>query len=287
MRIVSVNAWGGALYDDLADWLAGCNADIICLQEVTRTSRASGWTRFDDGERALPQRANLFADVSEVLPRHQGLFAASDAGPVHSHGDGRRHRQEFGLGMFVAEHLTVTGLHSTFVHGTFTDHDEWTVEDRPRNAQAVRVVDRTSGRGVVIVNVHGLRDPRGKHDTPARRAQAHRLAELVTTTGQAGDLTVLCGDLNLLPDSETFSVLGDVGLIDLVGQSDTRSSHYPKTVRHASYLLISDPSAVARFEVLHAPEVSDHRPLVLDLWIHARTHTQSTRQNTLARPRTV
>lgn len=37
MKIVSVNAWGGTLYDDLLAWLDEFDADIICLQEMTRT----------------------------------------------------------------------------------------------------------------------------------------------------------------------------------------------------------------------------------------------------------
>jgi len=251
------------MVDSLTGWLADADADVVCLQEVTRTPGLAGWTRFDDGERALPQRSNLFDDVRRVLPRHQALFLAGDAGPVYDEA-GRRYRQDFGLGTFVAEHLPLVGTGSAFVHGSFVDHDEWTTEDRPRAAQAIRVVDRVAGRGVTVVHLHGLRDPRGKHDTPARRAQADRLAGLVARSRQPGDLTVVCGDLNLLPDSDTFDVLGALGLVDLVRDADTRTSRYPKPTRHASYLLVSDPTAVARFTILTAPEVSDHRALVLE-----------------------
>ena len=87
MRIVSLNAWGGAMFDSLIEWLACCGADVLCLQEVTRTPRLDGWTRFTDAERQLPQRANLFDDVRRALPRHQAHFVASDAGPVVD-GDG-------------------------------------------------------------------------------------------------------------------------------------------------------------------------------------------------------
>lgn len=80
MRIVSLNAWGGALYDALASWLPALDADVLCLQEVTRTSTAGGWTSFSDGERSLPQRANLFDDVQALLPRHHGSYVPSDAG---------------------------------------------------------------------------------------------------------------------------------------------------------------------------------------------------------------
>lgn len=76
---------------------------------------------------------------------------------------------------------------------------------------------------------------------------------------------MVCGDFNLLPDSTTFKVLAGLGLTDLVGVADPRTSRYPKPLRHASYLLVSDPDAVRRFEIAPAPEVSDHRALVLDL----------------------
>ncbi|MEV0897114.1 endonuclease/exonuclease/phosphatase family protein [Actinoplanes sp. NPDC049802] len=264
MRITSVNAWGGALADDLLKWLPDSGADVICLQEVTRTPGLSGWTRFEDGERVLPQRADLFDDVRQVLPRYQGIFLASDSGPVHDDA-GRRHRQDFGLATFSAETLPVTGVDSTFVHGEFADHDEWATGDRPRVALAVRVADLTAGRTVWIVQAHGLRDPAGKGDTPARLRQAERLAALVDRVRGPHDLVVVCGDLNLLPGSDTFRILAGAGLTDLVGDADTRTPHYPKPVRHAGYLLISDVTAVRRFEVLTEPEVSDHRILMLEI----------------------
>ncbi|WP_245972799.1 endonuclease/exonuclease/phosphatase family protein [Actinoplanes lutulentus] len=261
---MSVNAWGGALADELLGWLPGADADVVCLQEVTRTPGLGGWTRFDDGERALPQRADLFDDVRGVLPRHQGIFVASDSGPVVDDG-GTRHRQDFGVATFASERLSLVGLDSVFVHGEFTDHAEWTIADRPRVALAVRTADRNTGRTVWVVQVHGLRDPAGKGDTPARVRQAEALAALVTRIRQPDDLVVLCGDLNLLPDSATFGILADAGLTDLVGTADTRTSHYLKPVRHASYLLVSDVDAVTRFEIVSAPEVSDHRALLLDI----------------------
>lgn len=268
MRIVSVNAWGGALYDDLAAWLPSSGADVVCLQEVTRTPGLAGWTRFDDGDHVLPQRADLLDDVRRALPRHQAIFLASDSGPVHDD-DGARHRQDFGLATFVGERMPLVGVDSTFVHGRFVDHDEWTAGDRPRVALAVRVLDRAgdgaADRWVWIVQVHGLRDPAGKGDTPARLSQAERLAALVRRVQGPDDLVVVCGDFNVLPDSGTFTILADAGLTDLVGTADTRTSRYPKPVRHASYLLVSDPSAVAGLTVLAEPEVSDHRVLVLDL----------------------
>jgi endonuclease/exonuclease/phosphatase family metal-dependent hydrolase len=262
LRIVSVNAWGGALHPALVSWLPSSGADVVCLQEVTRTPGLSGWTHFSDGDHVLPQRADLLWDVRQALPAHQPIFVAFDAGPVRDKSDGR-HRQEFGMATFVAPSLPVVELSSAFIHGDFVDHAEWPASGRPRAALAVRTV--SADRPGWIIQMHGLRDAVGKGDTPARLAQAARLAAFVTRLRRPGDLVVLCGDFNLLPDSATFEILAAAGLTDLVGTADTRTSHYRKPVRHASYMLVSDVSAVARFEVMSSPEVSDHRALILDL----------------------
>ncbi|ROO84841.1 endonuclease/exonuclease/phosphatase family metal-dependent hydrolase [Actinocorallia herbida] len=265
MRIISVNAWGGAVFDEFTRWLGACDADVLCLQEVARAPGLRGWTRFADADRAMPQRADLMGDVSARLPRHQGVFAVSDTGPVRDDA-GRPHPQDFGLAAFVAPALPVVGLRTAFVHGSYAAHpDAWPTGGRPRNALAVRIHDREASRFVTVVTLHGLRDPQGKADTPERLAQAHRLADLVTAAREDGDLTIVCGDLNLLPDSATFRILADIGLTDLVRDADTRTALYPKPLRHASYLLISDPTAIKHFEVVEAPEISDHRPLLLEI----------------------
>lgn len=82
---------------------------------------------------------------------------------------------------------------------------------------------------------------------------------------QPDDLTVVCGDFNLLPDSATFALLAQVGLVDLVGAIDTRTSKYTKPVRPANHLLVSDVDSVKRFDAPSTPEVSDHRALILDV----------------------
>ncbi len=264
MRIVSLNAWGGAMFDELAAWLPECGADVLCLQEVTRTPDLDGWTRYSDAERDLPQRADLFDDVAALLPGHHGRFVACDAGPVLD-AEGVAHRQEFGIAVFVSRELALCATDATFVHGAFTEHEQWPATGRPRAAQAIRVSAGEGLRPVTVVHLHGLRDAAGKHDTPERQRQAERLATFVDRTTQPGDLTVVCGDLNLLPDSETFDVLGAIGLTDLVGHADTRTARYEKPLRHANYLLVSDLTAVRAFDAPPTPEVSDHRPLVLDI----------------------
>ncbi|MEM8982650.1 MAG: endonuclease/exonuclease/phosphatase family protein [Pseudomonadota bacterium] len=264
MKIISLNAWGGAMYEPLSDWLAQCDADVLCLQEMTHTHGLSGWTGFADGERSLPQRASLVDDVQRHLPDHRLFFVSCDSGPVVD-AQQRPYREEFGIAMCVHKRHPVVHVESVFVHGEYQRHTVWPHSGRPRAAFGVRLIDAERNRTIAITHLHGLRDSAGKGDSPERLAQAQRLAELSQRVGQGADLSVVCGDLNLLPDSETFAVLKRVGLTDLIGTADTRTSRYKKDVRHANYMLVSDVSQVIRCHAPAEPEVSDHRLVILDV----------------------
>ena len=70
---------------------------------------------------------------------------------------------------------------------------------------------------------------------------------------------VVCGDFNVLPDSQTFDVLGQTGLHDLVtgrGFASTRNSMYKKPGTFADYMLVNAPLMDAEFDVIRDPEVS-------------------------------
>lgn len=62
MRIVSLNAWGGKLHAPLIPYLAEIDADVLCLQEITRSvTVSSDWLVYRDGSHILPQRAHCLA----------------------------------------------------------------------------------------------------------------------------------------------------------------------------------------------------------------------------------
>lgn len=140
-------------------------------------------------------------------------------------GDLVEHRQDFGLATFVADRYPVVGRLSEFVYGTFADHERWPSNGRPRLAQGLRLLDRARERFVCIVQLHGLRDTSGKGDTPARIDQAERVVALV----------------------------------------ERRTSNYTKPTRHANYVLVSERVPVDQLDIPAQPEVSDHRPLILDI----------------------
>lgn len=261
-----LNGWGGRLNDALVPYVSTTSPDILCLQEVVHTPRADkDWLIYRDGGQELPQRARFFDDVRRALPDHAAVFCPAAQGDLW---DGNtRYDSQWGLATFVRNSLPVIAQNQGFVHGAFSPYG-YGDHPRSRSAHAVRVFDYAAGLPVTIAHMHGLRDLAGKHDTPARLEQARRFAALVRAVAAEGDRMVVCGDFNVLPESETFRIFDEMGLTELVttcGHTGTRTSYYRKSGQFADYMLVSAELQDAPFEVVRDPEVSDHCPLLLDV----------------------
>lgn len=265
-RILSLNTGGGRLHAPLAAYLSVCGADLLCLQEMVHTPLAAGdWLTYRGHGPDLPQRANLHRELAALLPRHHAWFAPAARGRLHD-GD-RAVWSQFGLSTLLDDRHAVLGSVTDFVHGDFSP-EGWGEHPRPRNAHVLRLRREDSGQVLTVCQLHGLRDEAGKGDTPARIAQAQALSALIRRVRREAEPLVVCGDLNVLPGSKTFAILGELGLADLVttrGFTDTRTSFYTKPGRYADYMLVTSGVEVAAFDVATEPEVSDHRALVLDI----------------------
>ncbi len=261
-----LNAWGGRLYTDLLPYLTATAPDVLCLQEVVHTPGTDqDWLTYRDGDFSLPQRANFFRDVCTALPDHTALFCPAAQGVLWE--DETSVPSQWGLATFVHKSIPIIGQIQDFVHKCYVPGG-YGAHPRPRNAHGVRLYDYTSNRTVSLTHMHGLRDLKGKMDTPERMAQAHKLLEISQRLTAPEDICVICGDFNVMPDSQTLVLLKHAGLTELVtskGITSTRSSHYPKPGRFADYMLINDEKAVRAFNVIYEPEVSDHCPLILEI----------------------
>jgi len=261
-----LNGWGGTLHEAARDYLAREAPDVLCLQEVVHTPTASKeWLTYRDGDHVLPQRANFFRDVSEALSEHVAIFCPAAQGILWDGDDAVP--SQWGLATFVHRRFPLIGQVQGFVHKGFSP-DGYGEHPRSRSAHVARLHDFDQGRPITIAHMHGLRDLNGKIDTPERIEQAHRLVGLVQAVAEPGDRLVVCGDFNVEPGSRTFEILAGLGLRDLVvgrGHTDTRTSHYKKPGRYADYMLVNEAVEVLAFEVVEQPEVSDHRPLLLEV----------------------
>lgn len=268
LRLIGLNAWGGTCWPALADWLPGCGAEILCLQEVIRTPGAApDWLEYKDPNRRLDQRAHLFSDVSNLLPRQQGFFAPAARGPLKN--GTTTVTTEHGLGLWVDHRMTVSGLSQEFLFGTYRANG-WGPEPVPRALQLMRLTVPEENRSVAVVNLHGIREPSGKGDTAARTKQQDRLCAAIERFHDPDEPLIVTGDFNLLPGSGMFDALSEFGLEDLgarYGVTDTRTELYSKPNRFADYTLVNDLVDVVHFEVPAEPLLSDHRPMILDFRI--------------------
>jgi len=251
MKIVSLNTWAGRVFDPLMDFVSeqGRDTDIFCFQEVFDTPTLR--TIVDEH-----YRTNLFFELQERLPRHIGHFASAAEGygfigPVDF-------PLFWGLAMFLRRGLIYSRIGEAYVYGRPNTRSGGA--NTPRNLQYVTV--HQDGVDYIISHFHGLWNGQGKTDTPDRLEQSRKAKALLD--GVDGK-KVICGDFNLLPDTESLAILegGLVNLIKTHGITTTRSSFYERPDRFADYTLVSPDVEVKRFEVPRV-EVSDHLPMILE-----------------------
>ena len=268
MRIMSLNGWGGHKFAELSQFLEAEAPDVLCLQEVNRsTSAAPEWLIYREDDHRLKLRANLFREVGQVLPRHVGIFCPALRGPLWHAEAGKEVLSEWGVATFVRQEYSIIAQMQGLVHGSYSPHG-YGSHPQPRSAHVIRLFDFERGWSIIIAQMHGLRLAGGKADNPHRVKQAHRFVEMINSVAEPGDRIVACGDFNVVPESQTFDALAGLGLRDLVtgcGFTDTRSSHYHKPTRYADYMLINDLTVPRSFDVIADPEVSDHLPLLLEI----------------------
>lgn len=266
MQIMCLNGWGGKLHEAFLPYIATASPDVLCLQEVVHSPESDmGWLTYHDGDHILPQRANFFRDVCNALSDHVATFCPAAQGILWD--DDTSVPSQWGLATFVHKSHPVIAQAQGFVHKDFGS-DGYGEHPRSQSAHAVRLYDFDADRVVSVTHMHGLRDLNGKMDTPDRAVQAQNLLKLSSQIVQDDDISVICGDFNVEPDSETLDILKSCGMTELVtdrGFKSTRNSHYKKPGKFADYMLINQTHAVKNFEVVYDPEVSDHCPLILEI----------------------
>lgn len=131
-----------------------------------------------------------------------------------------------------------------------------------RNIQYATTI--ADGGPVTVINFHGLWNGNGKTDTKDRLRQSRNILEFAK---HIENPLILCGDFNLLPDTESIRILERAGLRNLIsefGVTSTRTSFYSKPQKFADYVFISKDIQLKDFKVLPG-EVSDHSPLLVEM----------------------
>lgn len=243
MKIISLNTWSAVLDGPLYDFLRSYQeTDVFCLQEVYK----------DALQKEEHKHPRLTLEY-ELYERIEGILGATHTGYFHP-----AYKDYYGQALFVHKEHRVLEAGDVFIY------ENESPEDRgfhSRNLQYV-VIEREASP-LLIANVHGLWNGKGKSDTEDRLEQSRRIKSFLTTRSEP---VVLMGDFNLSPDTESLRIAGE-GLRDLIreyGITSTRTSHYEKENKFADYAFVSDELTVKDFKVL-PEEVSDHAALYLEV----------------------
>ncbi len=245
MKLISLNTWGGRVGEPLLNFFKeNQDIDIFCLQEMYHQASAP---IVED----LGDRLNLVSEIEALLPDHNMYFRPH----VFNH---------FGLAVFIRKSILVTKEGDIFVFKTKEDGEQNFDVNHARNLQFVEI-ETEQGRKTIL-NFHGLWNNQGKSDTEERLEQSRRIKEFIDTTSGS---KILCGDFNLLPDTESIKIIEDTGMRNLIkeyGITSTRTALYKKhanPILFADYAFVTEDIQVKEFKVL-PDEVSDHAALYLE-----------------------
>lgn len=257
MKLISLNTWGGQLYEPLMEFIksAADTTDIFCFQEVY-------FSRVSPSKIPLI-RANLIFELKNLLSDFL-MFGRLAAEPTNIQSYVSDKDIRIGEAIFIKKSAKV--IESGGFH-TFSEDDESVrekIEAITGNFQFIKF--KTADETYLVGNIHGLWLPDSKFDTPKRIEQSDRLKEFIKSNFCK---TILCGDFNLNPETKSISML-ERDMRNLIKEYEiqtTRNSYYSSMGKYndyvADYIFISPNVRVANFKVL-TNEVSDHLPLFLD-----------------------
>lgn len=259
MKLVSLNIWGGRAHDALVTFIEGHkgSTDIFCFQEVWTSDRA-------DVVESNGTRIHILEELSAQLKDFSAYFY-----PVQEHFDleGRTNLDmRLGSAIFVRRSIDVlsSGEVFTYKERNTAEGDDWATV--PTNFVYVRVPFKEST--LSVLDFHGIAFPADKLDTPERLEQSRRIRKFVRN--EEGEV-VLCGDFNLMPETQSITMLEDgmENLIKTHGVTMTRSTinpYYgtPEQQNFADYTFVSKGIRVSSFNVPADCVASDHLPMIVE-----------------------
>ena len=226
MKIVSLNTWAGRIHEPILKFFKeNQDLDIFCLQEVYY--KAADFIVENKGD-----RLDLLSEIKEVLPDHEAHF--------HPHVG-----NYFGLATFVKKSISIAKEGDTSIYESVSTESA----NHSRNLQFLEI--ELAANHMTVANVHGLWNGKGKTDSEDRLEQSRRIKDFMNASQKP---RVLCGDFNLLPETESIKILESTGMRNLIkeyGITSTRTSLYnkhEKPVLYADYMFVDPEVRVTRMK---------------------------------------
>lgn len=258
MKLISLNAWGGKIYQLLIDFIKqhSKDTDIFCFQEV--------YTTTSDVKQHRNIRANLLQELAKILPNFQYFYSLEisgfDSTPVPADFD-----LSVGKTIFIRNDIKVNNTDDILIYGDraekFLKND---FSNLPVTLQAIDFsIDQEQ---FTLVNIHGTAFPGDKLDTQLRINHSAKIKEFLKTKPGG---KILAGDFNLLPETQSIKIL-ESNMRNLIKEFNIKrtrsdlSPYFGKTdfQKFADFIFVSNNIHVQSFQV-PAIEISDHLPMIL------------------------
>ncbi|MBI2064447.1 MAG: hypothetical protein HYT62_00115 [Candidatus Yanofskybacteria bacterium] len=247
MKLISLNIWGGKLYEPLMEFISKTreDTDIFCFQELFFGDRP--------GKDVNGARANIAKEIEGALPEFNIYPYLA---PKESSFIGKRTLSPIGQAIFSRKSLSVTDKGGFYTHLPVINHSGI--------FQYIKVIN---GKDKFIIgNLHGLWLPTGKLDNPERIKQSEMIINLYNSYG--GKM-IICGDFNLRPETESIAIFDKnfKNLIRDFGIKSTRSSFYKDAEKYkdfiSDYAFVSQDINIMNFKAIDI-SVSDHLPIMVE-----------------------
>lgn len=259
MKLVSLNTWGGKVFDPLISFIKqqSTDTDIFCFQEIYKTT--------SDIRQYKDIRANLLDELIKILPDFRFFYSIEISG-FDTTPDPVNFDLTVGKAIFTKNNIKINSEEDLPIYGDRSKR--FLRKDFSNLPVIVQSIDITSdSKRFVICNVHGTPFPSSKLDTALRLRHSQKIKDFLKTKQGA---KIVTGDFNLLPETQSIKIYEKEmkNLIKEFNIQITRSrlspfSNQPDFQKFADYTFVSSDVNVTNFKVPYV-EISDHLPMILE-----------------------
>lgn len=252
MKLITLNLWGGRVTHKLGDFFKSNSADIWCFQEVFNANGDTGIVKNMIHVPGFEPNLELLTFIKKHLPSHTAYFCTT-------------HLNSYGISIFISNKIKVLDVGEfQIAQGDWETNNDIETKDHDRKVQWIKL--NSNGKEFFVLNGHLTHRPVGKEDSEKRLTQSKIIIDFLK---QHPIPTILVGDFNLMPHTNSIKMIEDAGMTNLIKKyniTGTRTELYKKEWKFADYAFISAGIQAHDFKVM--PDiVSDHSPLFLDFTI--------------------
>ena len=259
MKLVSLNTWGGKVFDPLIEFIKqqSQDTDIFCLQEIYDTPSSL--------KKYKGIRANLLSEIQNLLADFTTLYFPV-LGGYDEEGNPVNFEITTGNAIFIKNSIKINSSNNYIV---YSDPDFKVLKKDFSNFPVpLQYINFNLGdKEFSLFNFHGTSFPGSKLDSNKRLTAAKKIRKIMDAKKSA---KILAGDFNLLPQTESIKILGGnmQNLIHQFSIPRTRSklsAYYgkPDFQKYADFIFVSKDIKVLGFQVPQI-EISDHLPMILE-----------------------